>query len=640
MRKVSLIAVLAFFTSALSFAQELSKLGEVSKEELALKECAFDKEADAIIFINEARSDYDNLGQLITLHHVRLKILKESGLNKANISILFYRKNDFETIDKVDGLTINMAADGSITQDKLDKSTVYKKDIDKRLGEVVFPFPAVKVGSIVDYKYRSTMKHYGGLDYWDFQDESPVVLSKYYLVILPNAEFAYRVSKRKDLDVIIKPIADRGAIYFEMRDVPGLRKEAYMDARKDYLQKVTFQFSGYKNPFSADEAYMNSWSAVNTQLMLEPEFGDQLKKNIHSDELAVALSTAHSPKEKMKIVYDFVRSNMAWDGLYSKYSMDGIKEAWRKKSGNSGDINLVLVNMLKDAGLQAYPVLVSERFHGKVNIDYPFIDQFNSVFACVTIDSRKYYLDATDRFCPSHITPYDILNTIAFIVNKDAGEIIDIRNDSLQYTESIVSAMEVKDDGSVKGNITVQSQDYARMDKLENASEEKENAKNSYFHNDGFQMDISEFKIKNKENDQQPLEQEFEFTGQLSSSGGYLLVPLNFIPGFKKNPFISDHRFSNINFGYRRNITLTNSIQLPEGLVPDNLPKSVRMTTPDKNLLFTRKLSYDSAYHVIDCYFTLVFNYSLIDAGDYDTLKEFYKSLFAYLKEPILLKKK
>lgn len=90
-----------------------------------------------------------------------------------------------------------------------------------------------------------------------------------------------------------------------------------------------------------------------------------------------------SPEDKMKAIFNYVRSNMVWSGLYTKYAMEGVKDAWQKKSGSSGDINLLLVNLLNEASLEAYPMLVSERFQGKVNAGYPFIDQFNSVFAYV-----------------------------------------------------------------------------------------------------------------------------------------------------------------------------------------------------------------------------------------------------------------
>ena len=80
MQKLCLILSWICLIPMTNIAQELSKLGEVSKEELTLKECSFDKDANAIIFLHEAVSDHDFNGQLVTTHHIRLKILKEAGL--------------------------------------------------------------------------------------------------------------------------------------------------------------------------------------------------------------------------------------------------------------------------------------------------------------------------------------------------------------------------------------------------------------------------------------------------------------------------------------------------------------------------------------------------------------------------------
>jgi hypothetical protein len=59
-----------------------------------------------------------------------------------------------------------------------------------------------------------------------------------------------------------------------------------------------------------------------------------------------------------------------------------------------GEINLMLVNLLKEAGLNAHPVLVSTHENGVVNpvdagtFDYPGFHQFNKVPAYVKIDGR------------------------------------------------------------------------------------------------------------------------------------------------------------------------------------------------------------------------------------------------------------
>ena len=404
---LALVTILVF--PCLSFSQDFPDFGTASGAEIDLKECSFDKDANAVILLDEAISNHDEEYHLITDYHVKIKILKEKGFEAANISIPFYRKDDFEFIERLEAVVINTDASGQVTTEKLSKKAFYKKEINERYGEITFVFPNIKVGSIIEYKYRSFMKNYGGLQNWYFQKELPVVKSKYTLTIVPNGEFTYRVNKKTGLPIIVKQDNDNARLYFEMNNIASLNEEPYMDAREDYVQKVIFQLSAYNNGFGKTN-YMASWDEVTRELLSDKDFGSQLGKNISGiGDFMNEVKKMPVDEDKMKAVYNYVRKNMSWNGQYSKYAIDGVKSAWEKKKGNSGEINLVLVNLLKDAGLEAYPTLVSKRFHGKVNADYPFIDQFNSVFACVIIKGVKYYLDATDEYTPAHMTPYDIL---------------------------------------------------------------------------------------------------------------------------------------------------------------------------------------------------------------------------------------
>ena len=115
-----------------SFAQGFPEYGNVNSEEISLKECSFDKGANAVILLHEAYSNYDNDYRLVTTHHVRIKILKEKGISSADVSILFYRKNDFEQIDKIEGMTINIGPNGEIEKTTLDRKTIFSGKIDER----------------------------------------------------------------------------------------------------------------------------------------------------------------------------------------------------------------------------------------------------------------------------------------------------------------------------------------------------------------------------------------------------------------------------------------------------------------------------------------------------------------------------
>jgi hypothetical protein len=641
MKQFSLLVAFILMATSFSLAQEFPGYGTINNEELNLTKCDFDKDANAIVLIHEAFSNYDDQRHLITNHHIRIKILKEKGFSAANVSIPFYRKDDFEMISDVEGMTINLEDGTQVVNTKLDRKSIFTQKTNERLGEVVFTFPGIKVGSIIDYKYRSEMKSYGGLEDWDFQERIPVLISKYSLVIAPNIEFAYRVNKSPDLPIIVKNDSYNGGVNFEMKNIPGLGDEPYMDARRDYVQKVIFQLSGFSRNGSDKSRYMTSWDEVTRELNSSSEFGGQLDKNISGTEDFMKLVKAmNSPEEKMKAVFNYVRTNMVWNNLYSKYAIDGVKNAWQKKSGTSGDINLLLVNLLKEASLEAYPMLVSERFHGKVDAAYPFIDQFNSVFAYVIVNNKKYYLDATDKTIPPHLTPANILNTTAFVVNRKAGGLTNITNDTVQYREFIMADLNLADNGALTGTVNVKSKDYARFTKLPDYKADKEKFIKRYYIVDGTNFTPKDIEVSNIENDSLMLDQNFKLSGNLNTTGDYSFLPLNMYTGFDFNPFLSSNRFSNINFGYRRSISLNLTVQLPANYMIDDLPKSVRLTNPDKDINFLRQVEYDKEGNFIRCMILIEFKKSLYETDTYPVVKEIYQKMFDFLKEPVVLKKK
>ncbi|GAB2836231.1 DUF3857 domain-containing protein [Ferruginibacter profundus] len=634
-----LLVLLVLIAPFASQAQDFPDFGNVSAEELQLKECAFDKDANAVVLLDEAISDHDDERHLLTYHHVRIKILKEKGFDEANVSLHFYRKDDFEFIDRLEAVVINGNDPASLTTQKLSKKDFYTRDFNDRLGVVTFTFPNIKVGSIIEYKYRSFMKHYGGLQDWYFQQELPTVKSKYTLTVLPNLEFSYRISKREDLAVTAKSDKESGKVYFEMNNIPGLTDEPYMDARKDYIQKVDFQLSGYNTGFGKTN-YMTSWDEVIRELLSAKEFGVQLGKNIPgTGSFTDEVKKLTAEEDKMKAVYKYVRSNMSWNNMHSRNAYDGVKDPWEKKKGTSGEINLILVNLLKDAGLEAYPALVSERSYGKVNVQVPFVDQFNSTVACVVIKGKKYYLDATATYTPAHITPNGILNTTALIVNKKSGGLVNITNDSLQYSDYISAQMQLDTSGVLSGEVYIKSEGYSRIRRLSALKEEgQEKYVNFFYQKNG--ITVKDFEFLNQDNDSLPAEQNFKFSTNLAGGDQYLYLPVNMFSGFENNPFTRASRFSNINFGYKRTISTFATVTLPANYTIDALPKNVRMTTPDKDIVFNKSVTYDKENNSVTCMLMFDFKKSLYTVDEYPVLMEVYKKMFDYLKEPVVLKKK
>ena len=630
-----LFAVLLLFTA---YSQPFPNYGNVTTEELNMKECIFDKNADAVVLLDEAVSDYSDEYNLVTNRHIRIKILKEKGLDNADITIPFYRKDDIEILRNIEAMVINVQKDGRIQKKELEKKFIYRKNISESHGTVTFALPDVRVGSIIEYTYISTLKHYGYLRDWHFQNALPVVQSKYQLYIIPGYEFAYQVYKSDSLNITVKPDGKNGRISFEMNNVPALDEEPYMDSRQDYIQRVTFQLSG-RYQGSSMKGYVTTWDELTKEWLKRNDFGAQLTKDIPgTSDFIAKVNTYPSAYEKMKQVFDYVRNNTTWDGSNSIVSSEGVKTVWSTKRGNSGELNLLLINLLKAAGLEAYPMLISERSNGKVDKKYPFVDQFNSVYAAVLIEGKKYYLNAADALTPPHIVPQNILNTTAFIVNKKAGGLVDIKDEALRYHDNVTIVAKITTDGNLEGEALMHSSDYARIFRLHNYKKDSADYVSEHFKKAAVKID--NFQTLNVEIDSLALQHKFDFVAPLTASGEYRFLPMTLFSGLESNPFISEKRFSDINFGFKKDISSVSYITIPDDYLVEALPRSIRLVNLDQTVDFSREIMLDQTTRKLRVRIKINFKKSFYTVSEYDDIKEFYKKMFDLLGEQIVLKTK
>lgn len=633
---VILVLVFQLFGSS-SWSQSFPNYGRPGDDELNMTTCSFDPEADAIALVKDAIAYYNDEHNLITEYHVRIKILKESGIARADVVIPYYHKGEYEFIDQVQGAVINMV-NGAPQYFVLEKKNTFHRKFNEYWSRVTFTFPAVRVGSIIEYTYRSVQKNYNGLEDWSFQLDIPVLRSKYSLTILPNAEFSYVVHKSDQLPVDIKSNNNSGFITFEMQKIQALTAEPYMDARKDYLQRVAFQLSGYESSGSKIK-YMTSWKEVIRELFSRLDFGIQLNKNIpDTEEFIKEAKTITDELTRVRMVHKYVQSRMKWNGFTGKYT-GGIKEAWKDKTGSIADINLLLVNLLQSAGLQAYPLLVSERSNGKVSKDIPFIDQFSSVFALVKTRTGDYYLNATDYLTPVHIIPDQLLNTSALLVDRKIGGIIDISDESKAYRETISVIATIQPDMMINGECIIQSSDYARVAKLAVYQRDPNDFINRFYTGTESTIHVDSFAVNNLEIDTLSLKQVIRFNKPAENSGEYYFLQTNIFTGFKSNPFISQNRSSNINFGFNQDVMANVRMHWPEDYQPDDIPKSIHIANSDKSMMFVRDVFTDIPNRVLLTRYRFKMK-SFHEAGEYPELKAFYTKMYELLKEPVVIRKK
>ena len=481
------------------------------------------------------------------------------------------------------------------------------------------------------------MKSYGGLRKWVFQRDIPVLISSYELYIIPDHEFTYSVKKASFLPIEIKPEPQIGKVTYIMKNIPGLRDEDYMASESDYLQQVSFQLSGFADGFGTKKV-STTWKDMANDLINEKYFGVQLNKDLsNTAELKALCEKAATPTEKLKTIYDYVRYGLAWDGIYSMYSIDGIKTVWEKKKGDAADINLILINLLKANGFDAYPMLVSEREHGKVDTTYPFHQQFNKVIAYVQLNDKKYFLDGVNKTTPFGVIPYQFLNTKGFIVDRKKSALLTIADNSKQFRDVINIIGKIDQTGMVEANASIYNFDYSRIFKVNEYKTEVEKYKDFYAKKYA-NCRLDSFSLSGLNSDSVPLTESFKITSALNKSGKYYMLNYNLFTDINKNPFVTDIRFSNIDFGCLRSCYLNELFEMPDNLAIESLPKSSSLRTPDNSMMLTRIIEKENNnIHVV---VRIDIKKAEFLSTEYDVVKDFYKQMLDYLSEPVVFKTK
>ncbi|MBC7949359.1 MAG: DUF3857 and transglutaminase domain-containing protein [Chitinophagaceae bacterium] len=624
--------------------QELPAFGKIDKADLQMKECDFDAKAEALVLLDEGEMDFIYGSGLQMKRRVRIKILSDKGLEWANVHLPYRSESNAQNITNLEAQTYNLDAGGNVVTSKVEKKLIYEKQVNKKYRERVFTFPEVKVGSVIEYKFRHTGI---GLVDWYFQSSIPVKYSSFKMDFPEDIEvhttpYCNRKFEQKN-DVsgmrVIKSYA--------MSNVPGFRDEPHILNEDFYRDRIETKVIAYIENGRRTSRVVN-WLQVIKYLMEDEDFGVQVKKNIpRTADLDEKLKNMTEPYQKLKTIYKYVQENMAWNETLGIWALDGVKAAWKDKKGTVGEINLILVNLLKDAGVKAHPVLVSTHDNGIVNTmdagtyEYPGFFQFNKVMAYVEVDKKVYVLDASQKETPLHLIPQDILMTEALLIEKiETGEWgwKTLWHKDLQAKNVVQVIGMINESGMMDGEATISSFDYARLDRLPSAKKGKDKFIEKYVSGMTPGMTVNDVTFENLESDSLPLVQKVKFQQTLNSSGDYKYFSANVMSGLEKNPFVADSRFSDVFFGYNQSYTLLGNFTLPAGYELEGLPKNIKMIMSDTSVTISRisQVSGD----LIMVRVQLEFKKPVYPTTQYEELHEFYKQLFDLLNEQYVIRKK
>jgi hypothetical protein len=615
----------------LNVGAQIKPFGVIDTADLKITSCDFEKDANAAVLFDRAVVRYE-FTSIIMERHKRIKIFNDKGKDEANVRIEFYGGHADESIKNIQAETINLAGK-KIEYIPVDEKQIYTETVDKDRKAVVFTFPNVEAGSILEFKYKWITTYPGNYPKWRFQSDIPVGYS----------EIDGSFDKNYKIDGFLKsyqPMAkdtgfktDSGGAtehIWAMKNVKSYRTEPYMDYPDDYRQGILFE---YHRPGS-------SWVKVAADMLGDPDFGQQADNRLsHQDTIIARAKTLKTDDEKIAYIFNLVKKSMTWNKKNYWFTIDGVKKAWDKKTGNSTEINLILYDLLKSANLNVYLMALSTRDHGKLNPDYPSTLNFNKAAVYYLIDSARYYvLDASNPYHIFNVTPPELAGLKVLSIDPDKMRFgtFTVKNGTTR--EDILVDGELGADGGLTGNIQVNSVADSREKYLQAYDRLGEKKFVDEIENDHHGLKISSFKLENSGNDTLPLIQTFEFKYKLAEpDGGYIFFSPNLFSGFETNPFLSENRISDIDFGSRASYSINGRYKIPPGYKINALPASVSLQMPDNSIVFRRLISEQNGTIITG--YTISYRRAHFSKDEYAGLRTYYKKMYEMLNEQIVLKK-
>jgi hypothetical protein len=651
MRK-EILTLLFCLVTLITYSQEY-KFGKISKEALEEKVYAKDSVADAVYLYKSRRTYYSyntSTGfNVITEVKKRVKIYNKKGFDYATFTINYYKPEDGEKerVSSIKGYTFNLV-DGEIKKTKLSKKSIFDERLNKYRGETKITMPNIKEGSVIEIKYQITSPFSSSIDDLQFQYNIPVKKLLYkveipeYLVFNQRMKGYYLLQAKKEFKSgrIGNDLNYRINISkYEGENIPALRDdEPYVSSIHNYRGGVKFELTSTKYPNSMLKYYTTSWEDVVKTIYKSSSFGNELEKtNYFKKDLSVILAPIKTDQEKMIAVYEFVKSKVKWNDFNGKYTDSGVRKAYKEGVGNVADINLMLTAMLREAGLNAKPILISTRNHG--TSFFPTREGFNYIISGVKINDKLIYLDATEKYSAPDVLPLRAVNWNGRIINnKENSEWVDLIPTNYA-SEDNYAAILFDEDMEVSGMMRSKYTNlYALNYRSKNNHLKKEVVVEAL--ENKYNIEIDDFKITNKKNTIKPLVRMFKFNSEdlvEEINGKLYLSPLLFLTQ-TVNPFKLDERKFPVDYGVPFKDKNTISIKIPEGYQVESLPENIAIGISDRIGVFRYKVVVTPGKIMIVS--QLQINKAIITPEYYQELKEFYNQMIKKQKEKITLIKK
>lgn len=636
---------------------------QVTPADHAYHEFPDDPDAEAVLLEEWIEVSVKMAGTIMEIHR-RIKILSEDGYSYADWQVPYFG-NRSETLPELRAAIIQ--PDGSVRDVRAEE--FLEESGDDARKAVVWSFPRVQVGSILDVRYRFVFRGENDLPSFSFYREIParrsVLLLRgqrkvtYEAVLKATSHewdtteegaVVYRLSHapEKAHDPTLFEIGRKNT-YFVMENMKAIDDVPFLSSVTNYAPSVVFNKRAVKNMMSTVTSQIFSWSSIIQIFSTHSMFGEQYTKgknfNYIIKQAMNALPDPGSTSEREMILaaYHWVNERIEWNGEYNLTTGTSIKTAFKAGRGNSAAITLTLNAILRALKIDTKPVLVRGRENGFLYPGLPKIAQFDHVVLMVLPDDgEELWLDPGLDHLPAGMLRPEVQNyyglPIGFVFQlTELGE-FPARSDITLDTRIEDGQLAGTWQGEYLGNYGFSQRTWYFSG--DNGEADEEQYVDAMYRERFTEAEIDNFQIENQDRPDEPLRESFDivFGDKVNDAGDLMYVTPVIGEQWHKNPFDQENRFAPVEFLNPYTDLNRFILAIPEGYELETLPANVEFDLDE-----ARSLSFRRTAELQDGKLTLTYQYdqptTVIPVEKYADLRVFIDRLIEAQNEIIVLKK-
>lgn len=642
-------AALCTVALAITFAGRASadNIPPVSPEELKMTSEPLAPGAPAIILFRQV--DRDDRGN--TAHEndfVRIKILTEEGRKYGDVEIPF-SKFSGNNVVAVRGRTIR--PDGSVAEydgKVFDKAIVKAKGV-KYMAKT-FTLPDVQVGSIIEYSYTIDLPEYYIFDsHWILSDELFTKKASFSLKPYTNSYQNWNVRwSWQGLPPGTEPPKEGPdhVVRLQVQNVPAFQTEDYMPPANELKSRVDFTYSEDFAEKDPNQFWKKRGKKLNGAV--ESFVG---KRGAMESAVAQIVSPNDSPEVKLQKIYARVQQfrNTSYEVEKTEQQQkrekekeaNNVEDVWKRGYGSGGQLTWLFLGLVRAAGFEAYPVMVSDRRNYFFNPALMDAFKLDANVVLVKVNGKDMYFDPGAAFTPFGMLEWSETGVRGLRLDKDGGTWVQTTlpesNDSRIERKA---ALTLSETGELEGKLTITFVGLEAMQRRVEERNEDDSARQKFLEDQakeyipaGCEVDLTNKPDWSSSSSPLVAEYTLKIPGWVSGAGRRAMLPVGIFSAPEKHVFEHAQRVHPIYFEYPFEKWDDVTVTLPVGWQVSSLPPA---KTQDAHVVLY-ELKADNDKSTIHVSRKLKVDLLLLEPKYYPALRSFFQVVRSGDDEQIVL---